>query len=118
MLAEQINAYLVPLTMRSAQLEIGQSHPDWNLAEPDVESGAGPRIFRTHIDFDTDFANIPMVHVGISGFDIDNRDTARLALGTKNITRSGFDLTVTTWLDTRIYMIEVNWLALGHQAST
>ena len=117
MFAEQNGTTLVPLTMSSAVIELDQYHPDWQLAQLTAESATEPRTFITHVAFDAPFANVPLVHVGISGFDIDNRDTARLNVRTGAVSATGFDLEVRTWLNTRVYSVEINWIALGHQAS-
>jgi hypothetical protein len=69
------------------------------------------------VPFNAPFANLPMVHVGLTGFDIDNSDTVRLSVRTGEITASGFDLLVLTWLNTRVYKVQVSWIALGHQAT-
>lgn len=107
---------LVPLTMSSAIVALDQSNPGWELAATAPTSATGSRTFRTHVAFDVPFGNVPMVHVGLSGFDIDNADTARLSVHAEAISDSGFDLVVDTWRGTRVYKVEVSWLALGHQA--
>ena len=117
MFGEQYGTILVPLTMSSARIEIDQYTPDWTLSQTDGDAAA-PRIFRQHVAFDIPFANIPMVHVGISGFDIDNRDTSRLSVRPEAISASGFDLLVQTWLNTRVYKVEISWIALGHQSTS
>lgn len=116
MFGEQSGTTLVPLTMSSAVVVLDQNLPDWPLAQPGEDCATEPRSYTTHVAFETPFANIPMVHVGIAGFDIDNRDTARLSVRTGAITATGFDLVVQTWMATRVYQVEVSWLALGHQA--
>ena len=58
-----------------------------------------------------------MVHVGLSGFDIDNRDTARLTVRARNIGPAGFDLVLATWMGTRVYRADIRWIAPGHQPS-
>lgn len=107
----------VPLTMRSAVIELDQSIPNWQLAQPGDGDAAQAREFRTYISFELAFANVPMVHVGLSGFDIDNRDTARLTVRAENIGQAGFDLVLSTWMGTRVYRADVGWIALGHQAT-
>ena len=117
MFGEQNGGTLVPLTMSSALVELDQYSPDWQLAQVPEAEAEEPRVFTTQVNFDVPFANVPMVHVGISGFDIDNRDTARLSVRTGAISATGFELVVLTWMNTRVYKVEVSWLALGHQAA-
>jgi hypothetical protein len=117
MFNEQYGATLVPLTMSSAVIEIDQYSPGWRLARLPGEDAAEQRIFKTHVPFAVPFANVPMVHIGLTGFDIDNRDTARLSVRAGEISATGFDLLVLTWLNTRVYKVEISWIALGHQAT-
>lgn len=116
MFGEQIGSSLMPLTMSSAIIEFDQFTPDWSLAQLSEEGVSEPRSFTAHVDFDTPFGNVPIVHVGISGFDIDNCDTSRLSVRTSSISPTGFDLVIQTWLTTRVYKVEISWLALGGQA--
>lgn len=104
---------LVPLTMRASVETFNQDTPEWSLAEPgkNVEQ---PRTFRTHIAFGTPYAAIPVVHVALTGFDVDNRHATRLEVSAESITPNGFDLLISTWLDTRVYQVSASWLALGH----
>ena len=117
MMLELNNALLMPLTMCAARVEIDQNHPGWELALSPSDEVAETRIFTTHVVFNTPFANIPIVQVGLCGFDIDNRDSARLSVRADGITPTGFDLHILTWLNTRVYKTEINWIALGHQTT-
>ncbi len=117
MFAQQDITTLVPLTMSSALAVFDQFAPDWRLAEPGEDDGDSPREYRSYVAFATPFANIPMVHAGISGFDIDNRDTARLRVRAEAISAEGFELCISTWRQTRVYQVEISWIALGHQAT-
>jgi hypothetical protein len=54
-----------------------------------------------------------VVQLGLTGFDIDQRDTARLSLKAADITPTGFMAEVWTWANTRVYAVEFNWLAIG-----
>jgi hypothetical protein len=66
MFGEQTGTSLVPLTMSSAVVELGQHNPDWQLAQLAEEGTTEPRVFKTHVTFDAPFANVPMVHAGIT----------------------------------------------------
>lgn len=56
-----------------------------------------------------------MLHFGLSGFDMDNRDSAGLSVRTGTISATGFELLVVTWLNTLVYEVEVAQLAVGYQ---
>lgn len=107
------NSGLVPFTVCSAVVSLDQYLPDWTLAEIDASSSTEPRTFVRYVQFDSPFANVPLVHAGITGFDIDNCDTNRLSIGIEEISSFGFKLVVQTWLRTRVYKVEVSWFALG-----
>jgi len=85
--------------------------PDWVLV--DVPSENHDRIFERYIRFDQKFSDKPIVHLSLIGFDIDNSRNARLSLNAAHITAEGFSLQMRTWLNTRMWSVEVTWLAMG-----
>ena len=105
---------ILPLTMFSSVATLDQNLPDWTLAQIEASESPKPRSFEYYIRFDYPFSNVPLVHTGITGFDIDNGDTNRLRIYTENISSDGFNLVVQTWMYTRIYKVDVSWIALGN----
>jgi len=105
---------IIPLTMCSAVVTLDQYVPGWTLADFIGDAKPGPRRYEHYVRFNTPFSNIPLVHAGIAGFDIDNRDTGRLGLAVEDINREGFKLVIRTWMHTRVYQVEVSWLAIGN----
>jgi hypothetical protein len=102
---------LLPLSICSSLAKFGSDDEGFLLHIPsgsDVE-----RAFRARIDFASPFAGPPVVHVGISGFDIDNGDTGRLRVHAEAISATGFELVLTTWRGTTVYSAETSWLAIG-----
>ncbi len=85
--------------------------PDWVLL--DVPAENHDRIFERYVRFDQRFSGQPLVQLSLIGFDIDNSRNARLSLSPENITADGFSLRVRTWLNTRMWSVEVSWLAVG-----
>jgi hypothetical protein len=53
------------------------------------------------------------VHLGLAGLDISNQDSARLTSRAENVSPEGFDVVLATWLHTRVWRVDVNWLAIG-----
>ena len=106
---------LVPLRMSSAIISLEQFDDGWILARFEAAADPEPKRYERWISFEAPFSNVPLVQVGLAGFDIDNRDTARLKLRAERITRNGFMLVIETWRHTRIYGADVSWLALGHE---
>jgi hypothetical protein len=111
MLYEAANA-LIPIKMCASTVEFDQFTPGWTLSQ--IESELDPfRTFAHRVQFDTPFSNTPLVHVGLLGFDIDNRDSARINVHTEAITSSTFDIVIKTWRNTRVYNVQISWIALG-----
>lgn len=98
-----------PLSFLAGSEVLGNSMNGWML---DQESG-GDRLFRSSVRFEKPFRQVPLVQVGLAGFDISNRDSARLAVATSNVTSEGFDIVLSTWLHTRLWRADVNWIAVG-----
>lgn len=96
----------------SASLTASVLLEDWNLAtlEPDTEL---TRSYKVAVVFDFPFETVPVVQIGLTGFDIDQRDSARLTITAESITESGFQAVITTWSSTRVYAATLNWLAVG-----
>lgn len=75
--------------------------------------GSGHRSVRKAIAFSTAFSRPPVVNVGISMWDLDQKTNQRADISAENITCDGFDLVFRTWADTRVARIRADWMALG-----
>ena len=110
---QSIMSDLIPLKMCSSIQVLDQYEENWLLAQVDDCESPQPRSFEYYIPFENPFSTSPVVHAGIAGLDIDNRDTARLSLRITEITPEGFRVAIETWRHTIVYKVEVSWLALG-----
>jgi hypothetical protein len=108
-----MSSSVLPLAFAAGAARFDQSQPGWTLLDQGLESG-GFRAFTGHIAFERAFATPPVVQVGITGFDIDHRDNARLNVGIIGIDENGFQLTLRTWWNTRLWSVDLNWIAIGH----
>ena len=108
-----MNVESIPMKMSSAIVELGQFTPGWTLVDSDETSAQQPRRFVSKVAFEAPFCFIPVVHVGIAGFDVDHRASARLSVYAAAISANGFDIVVQTWQNSCIYKVEISWLALG-----
>jgi hypothetical protein len=108
-----MNTPMLPWKSLSASLQVGVLTEGWNLAEPPAESSEDSRIFRFTVYFATPFEFSPVVHLGLTGFDIDHSDSSRLSLRASEITPTSFVAEIATWRDTRVYSVEFSWLAVG-----
>lgn len=102
-----------PWKSLSATVHVGQLTNGWNLATPPSEYREELRTFRFKVNFSTAFDAPPVVHLGLTGLDIDQRDTSRVNLTATEITKTGFTAVITTWRETRVYSVAFSWLALG-----
>ncbi len=113
MIDQSIHTDLVPLKMCSATVTLDQNLADWQLAQIETNASPEPRSFEYYIGFENPFSTVPLVQAGIAGFDIDNQDTSRLSLHITEVSSDGFKIVIQTWMHTRVYMVEVSWIALG-----
>lgn len=107
-----MNSSLQPWSILSATINVGTLTEGWTLAKLPDHSGAS-RSFLFEVPFAFPFTAAPVVQLGLTGFDIDQRHTARLCVRAIGITTEGFRAEIITWDDTRVYAVECNWLAIG-----
>jgi hypothetical protein len=100
-----------PLVFLAGVSKLGVDSGDWKLV--DAGSQGEDRVYRATVTFERAFRALPIVHIGLVGFDISNQDAARLKLAAECITTEGFDVVVRTWLGTQIWSVEASWLAVG-----
>lgn len=76
-------------------------------------TGTGPRQARFPVTFGRPFRAVPMVHVGFTMWDLDQKTNARADLTAAKITPKGFEILFRTWGDTRVARVRADWLAIG-----
>lgn len=100
-----------PMNFLAGTETLGFQHEGWQLhAEP---PHAGDRFYRAWVPFSRPFRGVPLVHLGLAGFDVGNGDAARITATATDVGSEGFTIVLGTWLDTRIWRVDVNWLAVG-----
>lgn len=107
-----MNTDLLPLQFLSSSVFVGNETEGWTLDEETSEE-AGERSFTVAIEFSTPFTTTPVVHLGLTGFDVDQASSARLRLHAVDVSPFGFTGRITTWRSTRVYSVEFQWLAVG-----
>ncbi len=103
-------SYVAPLSLLSATVVLDSSMEGWSLLDP---STGEDRAFRYHVSFSRPFSAPPVVQVGIVGLDASKEDNLRVRVRAHDITANGFALEAITWLNTKIWSVEVSWLAIG-----
>lgn len=74
---------------------------------------SGPRAARTEIRFSAKFKTIPVVHVSMSMWDMDQTTNARADVSAEDISRDGFTIVFKTWGDTKVARARAAWIAFG-----
>jgi hypothetical protein len=103
-------SYVAPLNLLSATVVLDTSLEGWTLLDP---SSDGDRTFRYAVTFSRSFSAPPVVQVGIVGLDVSKDDNVRVRVRAFDIAETGFTLQAETWLNTKIWLVEVSWLAIG-----
>ena len=101
---------IAPLNLLSATLVLDTSLIGWTLLEP---AGEGTRDLRYEVVFSRAFSAPPVIQVGIVGLDVSKEDNLRVRVRALDISHTGFTLLAQTWLGTRVWSVEVSWLAIG-----
>ena len=99
--------------MLSATVGVGVLTPGWNLAEAPGTEESETRSFTRQIAFEGSFAAPPVISIGLTGFDIDQRDSGRISVKARDITSDGFEVEIISWRGSRVYAVEFSWLAVG-----
>jgi hypothetical protein len=102
---------IAPLNLLSATLVLDTSLDGWTLVEPAGDGGT--RDFRYEVVFSRAFSGPPVLQVGIVGLDVSKDDNLRVRVRALDISPRGFTLLAETWLSTKIWSVEVSWLAIG-----
>jgi len=103
---------VLPLSFAAGAVRFDASAPGWALLER--TPGDGVRSYTGHVRFERAFQAPPVVQIGITGFDIDNGANARLNVGIIVVDGEGFDLELRTWLNSRLWSVDLSWIAIGH----
>lgn len=65
------------------------------------------------INFKSPFDGTPTVTYGLYGLDSSNKANLRVDTVVTNLSRTGFQLTLSTWADTELYGAFSSWMACG-----
>ena len=76
-------------------------------------TGDGPREHRHAVRFRGGFENAPVVHIGLSMWDIDQKHNGRMDISTDAVTAEGFVIVFRTWGDSRVARVRADWMAIG-----
>lgn len=76
-------------------------------------TGTGPREERKPVRFSEVFDAPPVLHVGLSMWDVGRGTNQRMDVRAENVTAEGCDLVFRSWGDTRVARVRADWLAIG-----
>lgn len=75
--------------------------------------GRGPARAAPPVSFDEAFKSRPLVQVGMSMWDFDQKSNQRADISAEQVEVTGFTIVFRTWGDTRVARIRADWFALG-----
>jgi hypothetical protein len=110
-MSHAMSTAITPLNFLAGSEKLGTLNEGWTLDQ--APHGSPARSFRSRITFERPFNGTPLVHLGMAGFDVSNQDSARVTSSAENVSQEGFDIVIGTWLHTRVWRVDVNWLAIG-----
>lgn len=104
--------------LRFGEAAIGVQHGSEQLVNDFEDSGPmwtgeGPRAQRVAVRFATPFEAAPVIHVGLTMWDIAGDSNQRIDIAATEIGPAGFVILLKTWGDTRIARLRADWLAIG-----
>lgn len=76
-------------------------------------TGSGPRDLRKTVEFTEKFHSVPVVHISLSMWDMDQKTNMRAQISAEDVTAEGFTILFQTWGDTRIARVRASWLVIG-----
>ena len=74
----------------------------------------GERTVTIHIYFDKKYENAPKVMVSLSLLDTERDTNLRISVFPEHIDTSGFDLTIYTWDNTKIFRVKAIWISFNY----
>jgi hypothetical protein len=76
-------------------------------------TGTGPRQHRQRVEFSHAYRAVPVVHVTMSMFDMDQKTNQRADISAEYVDEEGFEIVFRTWGDTRVARVRADWMAIG-----
>ena len=104
---------IAPLTLLSAVVVLDSSREGWSLLDGSIDAANTSRVYLHTVAFERPFLAPPVVHVGIVGLDVGNQDNVRIRVRAIDITANAFTLQAETWWNTKVWGVDVSWLAIG-----
>ena len=84
---------------------------DWNLTTFKPDGASDYRRWYKDLTFPSSFSEVPTVILMLRSFEVLVGQPSRISLGFQNVDANGFELIVTTWGETSLAGVGVNWLA-------
>lgn len=75
--------------------------------------GSGPRTVSRAITFAAPYGAPPVVQISLAEVDAGNGANLRISTGVRTTSREGAAADVTTWSDTRLASVKLDWVAFG-----
>ncbi|NJK90345.1 MAG: hypothetical protein HC904_00040 [Blastochloris sp.] len=108
-----MNTSYIPWKSLSGSVCVGVLTEGWALADVAAVDGGDRRCFWVDVAFSESFASVPLVQLGLTGFDMDQRHSSRLVLQVVQVQPEGFRAQISTWRESLVYSVSFHWLAIG-----
>ena len=97
-----------------ARVEVGTFEKIYYKTGNKMETGTGDRKDVVDVNFTSTYDNPPKVSYSVTRLDIDQGTAVRYVVTIGNITTTGFQTTIGTWADTRVFSIAIAWIASSY----
>ena len=77
-----------------------------------LHQGSGMRVYSLFVLFEKPFDTVPTVSITITGIDASKDFNLRYRVKVERITTAGMLIKISTWEDTKLYLIEGQWRAI------
>lgn len=98
----------------SSNVHVGTETIFWHWPSGPMWTGSGQRDFVKTVQMPAGWFNggPPEVIAALSGLDASSDTNVRVSVTVENVTKTSFDVKVSTWADTRLAMAAVTWVAV------
>ena len=107
-----MNSDYLPWKVLAAEVTVGIGSEGWSL-DAVSEEESPDRTYEVEVAFSIAFAAPPVVHLGLTGLDLEQWSRSRLRLSVVTVSESGFVARLTTWRSSRVYSVTFQWFAVG-----
>ena len=96
----------------SGDFSVGTQTEGWTL-----DKGSDTRVFTIFVLFEVPFETAPDVSISVLGIDSDKDANLRYKVKIEKVTTAGMTIKISTWADSKLYLVEGKWKAIERQST-